>query len=212
MKWLNKLEEYNLSFKVKILYKNDCIIADRKSNEHKILIILDGFIQKVKIFTNGETITLKLLYNTDIFTNLRPGVRSSYSNTNHCYQFKALTNTIIIVINQKELIKPIANNYSKEYLLYHIYNYEDNDILKILAHQNITKRIIQLLLILTQHFGKISKNQIYIPFNISQDNIATIIGSQRVTVNRIMNKLKTNILYYDDTKIIILNVMKLIQS
>ncbi len=212
MKWLNKLENYNLSFKVKIIYKNDCIIADRQSTEHKILFILDGFMQKVKIFTNGEMITLKLLYNTDIFTNIKPEIKSPYSKTNYYYQFKALTDTIIIVLNKKELDKQTKKDYFKPSLLHEIYYDENDDILKILAHQNITKRIIQLLLILIQHFGRIRKNKICIPFNLSQNNIANIIGSQRVTVNRIMNKFKPNIIYYDDKQIIIFNIIHLIQS
>lgn len=211
MKWLNKLEDYNLSFKVKIIYKNDCIIADKNLDEHKILVILDGFMQKIKTFTNGETITLKLLYSTDVFTNTYIEIRSPCLKTNYYYKFKALTDTIIIVLNRKELDKKTKKHYSKSFLLHEIYHYENNDILKILAHQNIAKRIIQLLLILTQHFGKVRKDKIYIPFNLSQNNIANIVGSQRVTVNRIMNKFKPNILYYDDKQIIIFNIIQLIQ-
>ena len=212
MKWLNKLEYYGLSFKIETVYKNDCIIADKKRYEYKILIILDGFMQKVQNFTNGEAITLKLLYSADLFTNIKPETQSSYANTNYYYQFKALTDTTIIVLNTKELEKKTESNYYQQYLLSQIHNQENNEMIQILSHKNIKKRIIQLLLILIKHFGKISKNHIHIPFGLSQQSIAIIIGSQRVTVNRIMSKFKRNTLYYDNKKIIIFNMLRLIQS
>ena len=212
MKWLNKLEYYDLSFNVKIIYKNECIIADKKIDEYNTLIILDGFMQKTQIFTNGEMITLKLLYKTDIFTNIKTEPKSSYLRDSYYYQFKALTNTIIIIINKKELEKRTEKKHFALHILNQSHYHDNNEMVQILSHKNIKKRIVQFLLILIKHFGKISRNTIYIPFNLSHNDIAVIIGCQRVTVNRVMNKLKPNIIYYDDHRIIIFNLTQLIQS
>ena len=214
MKWLSNLEYYNIPFNIKIVNKNDCIIADRKINEHKIFYILDGFIQEMQVFTNGEIISLKLLYNNDSFKNIQPDLEleNLCLDVNYHHRFKALTNTILIVVNKKELIKQTNNGKYKANLIDDIENYKKNEMLCVLSHRNTKKRLIQLLLILTKHFGVLTKNEIYIPFNISHSNIATIIGSQRITVNRIMKKFKPDILYYDDKQIIIFNIIRLIQS
>ncbi len=88
-----------------------------------------------------------------------------------------------------------------------------NEIISILSHRNTKKRIIQLLMILMKQFGQIKNNQIIIPFHLSHQTIAIIAGSQRITVNRIMNKLKqSGIVSYNKKSLIIYSVTKLIQG
>lgn len=207
MKWLIKLESYDMSFKIKILKKNDCIIANQKNSNHKIIYILDGFIQTMQTFTNGEIINTQLLYTNDILIDIQQPIQIKDQHTNCFYKFKALTQTILIIINKKEFIKKIQKSDRINYNSLNL----NKEMIIILSHKNTKKRLIQLLLILIKKFGVLKNNQISIPFTISHCNIASIIGSQRITVNRIMNKLKQNTIYYDSKKIIIFDILKLIQ-
>lgn len=195
MEWLINLEQQNISFNISILRKNDCIIADKKTNNYKIIYILDGFIHKIQNFTNGETICLRLLYNNDTFTNIRNFNKTTNQDINYYYTFKALSKTIILIIKQKEFTSKIQNNNQLLSNFFYASENTSQQIIQILSHKNTKKRLIQLLIVLIEHFGVIYKYNIIIPFNLSHYNIATIIGSQRITVNRIMNLLKKNILF-----------------
>ena len=207
MKWLIDLEFYNIGFTIKTLSKDEYIVLYQKNYNHKILYILDGFIQSMQVFTNGEVVSLKLLYKNDTFTNIETHRNSLDNNKNYYYQFRALTYTILVIINRKEILQRMKLNYHQ----YYHCNYKNQEMISILSHKYTKKRLVQLLLILTKRFGVISNSRIYIPINLSHYSIATIVGSQRITVNRIMNQLKPSILYYDDKQIIIFNLIKLIQ-
>lgn len=194
MEWLIHLENYNISFNIKHLNKDDYIIANQEVKNCTVLYILDGFMQKTQIFTNGEIICLRLLYKNNIFTNIKPNIKKPYQNINYHYSFQALINTTIIAINREEFINKIPykdQDFKETTNIY--YNYEgEKEMINILSHKNTRRRLIQLLLTLIEHFGIFTKYSIVIPFNLSHHNIATIIGSQRVTVNKIMNILKKN--------------------
>lgn len=194
MEWLTNLENHNISFNIHILKKNDCILANQRIKPNQIICILDGFIQTLQVFTNGETICIKLLYANDLFTNINTYNKEPYQNINYYYKSIALTKTVIATINETTFIKKIQHNTN---LLNEFCNtnfYHNNEITQILSHRNTKKRLIQLLFILIEHFGKFTEHKFVIPFNLSHYTIATIIGSQRITVNRIMNDLKKNIL------------------
>lgn len=190
MKWLIDLETYNISFNIRILKKNDSILAHQDTNENKIIYILEGFIQILQVFTNGETICSQLLYTSDLFMNTIPCITLPYENINYYYKFIALTKTVIVIINEKEFIKKLNYNTELLHKFQHTYLYRNNEINQILSHRSTKKRLVQLLFILIEHFGTFTEYSIIIPFNLSHYTIATIIGSQRITVNKIMNELK----------------------
>ena len=190
MRWLINLENHNISFRIYILQKNDSIIIKNKIKNDRIFYILDGFIQKSQIFTNNEIICLTLLYNDNIFTSQLSNFKQKSHHLNYHYKFIAMKRTIILVINQQEFIKKTKHNYKLFNSWIHNYFNNHKEILQIIIHRNTKKRLTQLLLILIKHFGIFKKHKIIIPFKLSHYNISTIIGSQRITVNKIMNDLK----------------------
>lgn len=192
MKWLTNLENYNISFNIHILKKNDCMLANPNSESNKIICILDGFIQILQVFTNGETICIKLLYANDLFKNISSDIKTPYQSINYYYKIVALKKTVIATINEKIFIEKIENNTKLLNELLTTNLHHNNEITQILSHRNTKKRLIQLLFILIEHFGKFTEHNLIIPFNLSHYTIATIIGSQRITVNKIMNDLKKN--------------------
>lgn len=210
MKWLTNLEKYNISFNIHILQKNDYIIINHVKHNKQIIYILEGFIHVIKVFTNGEKICTQLLYKDDLINNIQLQI---IEKTNYYYRVIAITKTAILTIPTKELINKI---YQNTYLIkkFHIINnYTNQDMVNILSHKNTKKRLIQLLLVIIKRFGQINKNNIIIPFNLQQYTLATITGSQRITINRIMYNLKkNNIIYYNKNKIIIYNLLQLIKA
>lgn len=207
MKWLTELEYYNIYFNLYILNTNDAIIFSHTGDNSQLIYILDGFMQILKIFTNGERVCTQLLYKNNAINNI-----NFYSNSMPTYYYKAvaITKTVIITIPTKKLKTKVNKTFN---MINSFKALDQNyDIIHILSHKSIKQRIIQLLLILTKHFGQLIDNYIIIPFYISHYTIANITGSQRITINRIMSSFKQrHIIYYDNHKLVIYNILQLIQ-
>lgn len=209
MKWLANLENNNIPFCIHILQKNDCLIIPKIIEKKQIAYIVDGFMKIVKIFTNGENICIHLLYKKDIIPTIKINIKQ---HNNYYYKIVAITKTVIATIPSKILNERLKKNiiYFQEFQT--IYNKTNNDIANILVYKNTKKRVIQLLLTISKNFGKIKPKYIIIPFYLSHQTIATITGSQRITINRIMYALKKKrIINYDNQKILIYSIIKLTQ-
>nr|YP_009589095.1 global nitrogen transcriptional regulator [Corallina ferreyrae]QBL75611.1 global nitrogen transcriptional regulator [Corallina ferreyrae] len=212
MKWIEYLEYYNIPFNIYILDKNDCIMLDKKFSKPQLMIILNGLIQLLQIFSNGETICTALLKQNNIISD----ILSNSSNTlTYYYKANAIIKTAIIVIPSNKL------NYINNVLAKQTFNLciqesrhnNNHSMIQILCHRNTKKRIIHLLLILSKNFGRLKNHEIIIPFYISHNTISIITGSQRVNVTRIMNYLKNKtIISYNKKNLIIHSLLQLIQS
>ena len=208
MKWLRYLEAYNISFNINILNREDSIIVNRNNCT---IYIIDGFMQKLQVFTNKETLCTQLLYSHHVLKKFKSTKKNFYLNKNYSYRFVALTKTIILSINQKELINKGGKYNQLIYSLDYSKLIYNKDIITIISHKNTKKRLIQFLLIIIERLGIFKEDKFLIPLNLPHYTIATIIGSQRITVNKIMNELKKKrILLYNNQKISIINIIKLI--
>ena len=208
MRWLRKLENSNLSFYIHQLKEQDAILTNNQKNNKQIICILEGSMKLLKIFSNNEKICVRLMHRNEIincseFNLLQAG--------KYYYSLTAVTYSIIATIQAKEFKikakKKLQASICKLKYLNH------NSVIYILSHRNTKKRIVQMLLILMQKLGQIRDHKAIIPFHLSHQTIAAITGSQRVTVNRIMNNLKQNgIISYGNKKIIAHHVARLIQE
>lgn len=208
MKWLRYLEAYNISFNINILNREDSIIVN-KSN--CTIYIIDGFMQRLQVFTNKETLCTQLLYSPHVLKKFKSTKKNFYLNQNSSYRFVALTKTIILTINQKEFINKGGEYNQLIYSLDYSKLIYNKDIIAIISHKNTKKRLIQFLLIIIERLGIFKEDKFLIPLDLPHYTIATIIGSQRITVNKIMNELKKKrILLYNNQKISIINIIKLI--
>lgn len=209
MKWLTELEHYNMSFSIYILNTNDSIIFPHITDDNQIICVLDGFMQILKVFTNGEKICTKLLYKNNALTDIKFHVNRK---TTYYYKAIAITKTAIVTIPTKELDTKIKRHFLKILSNFEMI-YQNHDIIHILSYKNTKQRLVQFLLILIKNFGQINQNFIIIPFYISHNTIANITGSQRITINRIMSTFKQNqIIHYDNQRIIIYSILQLIQK
>nr|AYR05787.1 global nitrogen transcriptional regulator [Lithothamnion sp.] len=209
---LEYLESVNISFNIEILRPNDSIIITSFLQDTQTVIILDGFIQLLKIFTNGEIICTQLLKANHIIQ-----LSNSKSKLlNYHYKANAITKTALVSIPIKEFTKKTSETQKSIERFKKLYTNNQanhNMMTHILCHRNTKKRIIQLLLILSKEFGQYKNQYITIPFYLSHSTLSIITGSNRVNITRIMNELKNkNVIAYDNQKLIIYNILKLSQS
>nr|QCI05746.1 global nitrogen transcriptional regulator [Cryptopleura ramosa] len=187
MKWINEFSNSQIPYYIYKLNKGDTIIYNCNSDYNKSLVILNGIIYLIKIFTNQEIIPLAIL-NTNHIINLNP----FRINQQNYYKIIALEKTYIISFNINKL-KYNSNTY-KSLILNIMLSYEltikQYEIMNcILMQKHIKDRLIQLILFLSLNFGIIHQKQIIIPFQLSQKNLGTIVGSNKITINKIINKL-----------------------
>ena len=98
MKWLTYLEKYNISFKVNILNREDSILINKNN---RIIYIIDGFMQTLQVFTNGEKLCTQLLYKNHILQKINLIEQRSHKKHNYYYELIALTRTIIITLEEQ---------------------------------------------------------------------------------------------------------------
>lgn len=190
--WLMNLETYNIPFKIRVLETDDLLIFKKNTKELLGIFLLEGLLQKSRIFTNGEVLCDSLVYGSDFLTNKFLLAEKKSKEINYYYQFTALKTTVLLTLDKKQYLKKIKDNqYTKNYFHYKDLN-KNKEMLMILTHKNTKKRFIQLLLILIKHFGVFTSSQVSIPFHLTHKNIANIIGCQRTTATKIMNDLKKN--------------------
>lgn len=204
MQWVQKLSILNIPFYIYKLNKHDCILYESSKNSHKSLIILHGIMHVLKVFTNNEISSTAIL-SDDHIINIK-------STTNHLkhYYYKAIAfeTTYIIsfqwqdIATQDKVSTLILSQIIKSYENT-LYRYEQMS--HIMTHKYMKNRIVQLIFFLCQEFGVIKKQEIIVPFEISQINIGNIIGSNKVTTNKIIKTLSDqSLIKYSKNKKIIL--------
>jgi len=192
MKWINYFSTSQIPFYVYKLNKGDAIIYQLNTNKASSIIILHGLMYLIKTFTNHEKLSIAILKTNHIINAI------SKVKEKNLYYYKAIAikETFIINFNEEDLIKnqiyinlliAIIQSYQQT-----IYQYEMMS--NILMHKYVKNRILQLILLLSEEFGIIKKQQIIIPFIISQKTIGIITGSNRITVNRILCQLQNQML------------------
>nr|WCH57209.1 global nitrogen transcriptional regulator [Hypnea musciformis] len=203
MKWLNYFLNFNIPFYIYKLNANDSIIFSNNININRPMIILHGIVYIVKNFHNDKKITIAIL-ETENILYINPT-----KNENYYYKIIAISTSFLISFQWKNLIN-INTNFSHIILkeLIKMYTKTNNkyEIMNmIMSHKYIKNRVIQLILLLGRDFGNINKINIMISHYISQYNISKISGSNRTTINRILQELTYSkfIKYSVDKKIII---------
>nr|YP_009326625.1 global nitrogen transcriptional regulator [Membranoptera platyphylla]AMJ16882.1 global nitrogen transcriptional regulator [Membranoptera platyphylla] len=200
MKWINSFSNSQIPYYIYKLNKGDKILYNPNKIYNRSIVILQGVIYLFKIFQNKEIFPLAILKTNNIID-----LECSYE-TQHYYTIIALDQTYLMSFSLSDIKNKI---YIKKQILLNII-YGQKITLKqyelmnqILRHKYIKYRILQLILLLSLEFGIIHENKIIIPFSLSQKNLSIIIGSNKITINQIMNYLsKKTIIKYSTKKII----------
>nr|ARO91123.1 global nitrogen transcriptional regulator [Flintiella sanguinaria] len=146
--------------------------------------ILDGIVQVKKIYNKKISTTLVFLGKNDSFGFKR--------QNKFYYVAKALNPTNLLVRNFS--FSELKNKLKIE------------NIVEIFAHREISKRVIVFILILCKQFGRNISSGILIDLELSHADIASIIGSTRSTITRILKKLKEkNLINSYSKRIIVFN-------
>lgn len=190
-----------ISYTYKLKQRDKLIIHKNNTNTY---IAIEGVLVVHKVFSNEERYAICILSAGDIaITPFNTSVAA-----NHFYEIEALSRSYILSYynTSTKYLQPFASmRYNNSILNYH-------DIIEILAHKNTKQRIIHLFLILSELFGESKKNFLTINLSISYQTLGSIIGTNKNTINKLIQELeKNNLLTYSRNQIIINNLASLSQ-
>ena len=207
-KWVHLLSYHKVPFTCHQLFKGDCILINFQRKK-QIYIIIQGCLKLSKIFTNQEILTLGIFTESDIINVFE----SITLNKNYYYIADSLTAVLIISCNYEKIVYwryQDTSIYHEIIQAHQKYIQKITLMIQVLAHKDKKSRLIHLLLLLCQQFGYRTRRGILIQISITQSTLATIIGSNRITVTRIIQSLqKSQLISIHHHKIVIRNVINL---
>lgn len=196
--WLLFFNNNNIDYQLFSLKQNDTILFNSSS---RLYIILIGSLIITKVLKNKHKITLNLLNTGDTFGQLE------LVDDNFYYEAEAIDKTKIACINYNTIMKacsnyPPFNLFFVNHLIYR--SAKAYHFIEIISHKSITSRLVSLLLLLAEQNGTHANNGIMLNFSITHKILAQIIGSNRVSVTRILSELlKTKLISIQKNRIIV---------
>nr|WDB00058.1 global nitrogen regulator [Cyanidium sp. THAL103] len=152
-----------------------------------LFFLIEGLLHNYVITKANKIRTINLVLNNTIFGNF------NYNSYKYLNYYECISDVKIIKINYKQILKIINKNpeYISSFFQYYHQRIEDiENFTNILYHKDAKDRLCSLLLFLGHFFGHNSNDGIKISINISQQMIGKIIGASRITINRLIKRLK----------------------
>nr|WGH13769.1 Global nitrogen transcriptional regulator [Lophurella pseudocorticata] len=207
MKWIKFLTNNKIPYYIYKLKTADFIILNNiKHKNNNILIILSGTIFITKVFPNKELLPIAILNKDNILIKNNKELKI-YHKLIALEKTYVLTLDLFILKQNKvnTLFRiNILNAYKKTIEQYEVIN-------NIMSQKNIKNRILQLILNICLRFGQVKNQKIFIPFQLSNKNIAILTGTSENTVSKTMKKIyNKNIIKNLNKKVIFLdNILNL---
>ena len=154
----------------------------------KFYIIKDGQVKLTKMIKNGDEQILNIFSNNDIIAEI-----VAFDKGNYPASAVTMTDTKVIVFDQSELEELILKHPSIGIKLLRemsgrLRRAQQN--VRDLALKDSSARVAGLLIFLAEKYGKIKKEKIILDISLTQQELASMIGSSRETVSRVLGKFE----------------------
>ncbi|RAK08427.1 CRP/FNR family transcriptional regulator [Halanaerobium saccharolyticum] len=183
-------EELNLIDEIaaeKEFKKGEYIFFEGESGD-KFFIIKDGQVKLTKMIKNGDEQILNIFSNNDIIAEI-----VAFDKGNYPASAVTMTDTEVIVFDQSELENLILKHPTIGVKLLRemsgrLRRAQQN--VRDLALKDSSARVAGLLIFLAEKYGKKKKNKVVLDISLTQQELASMIGSSRETVSRILGKFE----------------------
>lgn len=202
---LNKdaMDKVNAIAKDRNIPKKEIIYSAYDSDD-AMYILKKGRVKIFKLSADGKMITLAILREGDIFgamSAVRAGTQGAYAET--------LEDSYICAIRQDDFHKVVKEMPEIALKLIEKINQrlkEAESRIEDLVFRNVPGRIANILLTLSEQFGKDTPEGFQISFKITHQELADMAGSTRETVTGVLNDFKNdNLIKINEKHIIVLD-------
>ena len=205
MTWIHQLSKANIPFTVYKLHPEDSLVYSQAFNSDQILIIIYGIIHVTHVYHNKEIVPLTILLQGHTLS-----IAPRLNNMQSYYKYTSI-NTAYIVSCSRIAIDQVKNKvhiYIDILNMYHTTIQQYTIMKHIFIEKEIKYRLLKFIIFLCHKFGIIKQEYIYLPFTIKQKTLATIVGSNTVTLNKSIKELSQDLLiqYKYKKKLYITNI------
>lgn len=189
-------------------YKKSEILFWKGDLGDALYIIKKGKIKITELFENGREKILTIFTDGDFL-----GEMAIIDGEKRSASAEAIEESEVYVLYKKDFLEILQSNFVITMEILQILSkrvrYLNKEI-RILTFGDVYERFMELLIDLSNKYGKKENNRIVININLTHMELANMIGVTRETVTRIIGKLKKeNIIAIENKKIIILDKEKI---
>ncbi|MEQ6388072.1 Crp/Fnr family transcriptional regulator [Bacillaceae bacterium S4-13-58] len=194
------LEEYVYHCRTETFARKEIAFQPYGNSEYMYLV-LHGRIRVTLNYTNGKEFTITVLENGDVYSGHARGLGIALEKTEVVFLPLRIFRKMIVEYPEFA-VKVIATVGSTLETTF--------DVIENLVFRDVSERIAAFILSLIDSKGKVSSDGIAVPLGLTQEEIATIVGSTRQTVNTILTLLqKENIISLSKKEIVIFDKARL---
>jgi len=196
---LNLIDEIAGETKFK---KGEYIFFEGEAGD-KFFIIKEGQVKLTKMIKNGDEQILNIFSNNDIIAEI-----VAFDKGNYPASAVTMTDTKLIVFDQSELEDLIMSHPSIGVKLlremsHRLRRAQEN--VRDLALKDSSAKVAGLLIFLAEKYGKKKKDKVILDISLTQQELASMIGSSRETVSRVLGKFESEDLIKTSRKKIIIS-------
>ncbi|MED2971807.1 Crp/Fnr family transcriptional regulator [Fictibacillus sp. B-59209] len=163
----------------------------------KLYFVREGFIKGTKMTEDGKELVLSMFQNGDLIGEL-----NALGDEKHNYSAVASTDSVVGVIQQADLEEMMRNHgeVAIEFvrwtgLMHQITRSKLRDLMLYGKNGALCSTLIRL----SNSYGKVGKDGIVLSLQLTNAELAELIGTSRETVNRMLGVLKKdNVINHDE--------------
>jgi CRP/FNR family transcriptional regulator, cyclic AMP receptor protein len=160
------------------------IFAEGEAGD-KLYVIIDGKVKIGRRNTDGRENLLALLGPSDMFGELSifdPGPRTSSATAVTAVTARSMDRATLLgwIAGRPELTEQLLRVLARRLR-------RTNDSLADLIFTDVAGRVAKLLLQLAERFGVMDGRRVYVPHDLTQGEIAQLVGASRETVNKALS-------------------------
>lgn len=193
-----------------ILYKKRQIIQRAEDNPLGVFFIKEGYARRFLVSKDGKEFTTSIYKPLDIFP-----LGWAINNSEIRYFVESITSVVAYRAPKNEFIDYITSQPGASIkLISRLLNRIDafSERMENLAFGRAEERLVSILLILADRFGKKKKNGVYIQIPLTHKDIASLLGITRETVSVEMKKLEDKGIYASNKHYILIKKMNLLKK
>jgi len=192
-------------------YKKSEILFWKGDLGDALYIIQKGKIKITELSENGREKILTIFAKGDFL-----GEMAIIDGEKRSASAETLEESEVYVLYKKDFLDILKSNFLLTMKIFQILSKRVRDLnkeVRILTFGDVYERFVELLIELSNKYGKEENGKLMIDINLTHMELANMIGVTRETVTRIIGKLKKeNIIAIENKNIIILDKNKIKQQ
>lgn len=180
------------------------------SDKEAVFFIREGMVKTYKIDENGNECIISFLKPGDMFPHIGLFNRDPYPAT-----AEAMVDSRLYAIPIGRFEQLLLNTPAIAIKVLRVLDMKIKELqekLRQFTGQDVNRRALSFLLNLAEHYGRQQGNALLIELPLTNQELASAVGTTRETINRLLNQLrKENILKTSRSRIAILDLQRLQQ-